>query len=100
MVHHSPILVASICAVLSVATPTFAADDSAPVTATAVTKYGLNVSGGSGSGSYAAGTVVKISAYAPAPGLVFDKWTGVTVAKPRSPDTTLVMPAAFVTVTA
>jgi len=42
----------------------------------AIPKYSLTVNGGSGSGSYTSGTVVNISANAPAYGKLFDQWTG------------------------
>src|SRR5262249_47693326 len=64
------------------------------------TNYALTVNNGTGSGSYAAGTVVTITANAPASGMVFDQWTGATVAAPGSSTTTLTMPAANTTVTA
>lgn len=41
-----------------------------------IPKYSLTVSGGSGSGSFAPGTEVNISANAPGYGKVFDQWTG------------------------
>lgn len=64
------------------------------------TLYTLTVTGGSGDGSYTAGTVVSITADAPAPGMVFDHWTGATVANSTSASTTLTMPAANATVAA
>jgi len=64
------------------------------------TTYTLTVSSGSGSGTYAAGAVVPISANAPPNGMVFDQWTGATVASATSASTTLTMPAANTTVTA
>jgi len=64
------------------------------------TQYALTVNGGSGDGSYAAGTQVTITADAPASGYVFDQWTGATVASTTSATTTLTMPAAATTVTA
>lgn len=69
------------------------------------TKYTLTVNYGSGSGDYAAGTVVTISAYAPeSSSKVFSKWTstttGVGFASATSASTTITMPASAVTVTA
>ncbi|HTI70093.1 MAG TPA: Ig-like domain-containing protein [Candidatus Limnocylindria bacterium] len=79
---------------------------SAPVTITVVAPvtnnatYQLTVAGGTGSGSYAAGTVVNISASQPPAGQVFLQWTGAAVASPTSPSTTLKMPTAPTVVTA
>ncbi|MCE9666677.1 hypothetical protein LY474_02525 [Myxococcus stipitatus] len=64
------------------------------------TTYVLTVNGGSGDGSYAAGTQVTITADAPVSGYVFDQWTGASVASATSATTTLTMPAAAATVTA
>jgi hypothetical protein len=58
------------------------------------------VNSGTGDGTYAAGTVVNITADAPAGGQVFSGWTGATVANPNAASTTLTMPAANTTVTA
>ncbi len=62
--------------------------------------YALTVQGGAGSGSYPAGTVVPISADAPADGMLFNAWSGLLVADPSSPSTTLVMPSKAGAVTA
>jgi hypothetical protein len=59
--------------------------------------YALTVVGGSGSGNYAAGTVVTIAANT---GQQFQSWTGATVTSANSATTTLTMPAAATTVTA
>jgi hypothetical protein len=67
---------------------------------TAVAKYTLSVVNGSGSGSYAAGTPVTITANAPPSDESFVDWTGATVANANTPSTTLTMPAANTTVTA
>lgn len=61
--------------------------------------YTLTVNGGTGSGSYAADTIVKISATVPS-GQRFTGWTGADVANSGSASTTLVMPAQNTTVTA
>jgi len=66
----------------------------------AIPTYALTVVNGSNSGSYAAGTVVAITANAALPGLVFSSWSGAAVASASSPTTTLTMPAANATVTA
>lgn len=68
----------------------------------AVTTYVLTVTNGSGSGSYAAGTTVAITANAPAAGQVFDKWTGdiSVVADIYSANTTVNMPNNAVNLTA
>lgn len=60
----------------------------------------LNVVNGTGSGSYAAGALVTITANAPPPGGAFVNWTGATVQNPTASTTTLVMPASDTTVTA
>ena len=65
-----------------------------------VQTYPLSVNGGSGSGNYAAGSIVNISANAPPTGQVFLNWTGSPVANPNAVTTTLTMPAAAASVTA
>ncbi|MDR2148440.1 MAG: T9SS type A sorting domain-containing protein, partial [Tannerella sp.] len=80
--------------------------DNATVTATykdaPVTTYTLTVNSGSGSGSYAPGTVVNISANTPPSGKVFDKWTGdiAGIANVNNASTTYTMGSANATVTA
>ncbi|MFP2924953.1 InlB B-repeat-containing protein [Pyxidicoccus sp. 3LG] len=64
------------------------------------TKYTLTVNQGSGDGQYVSGTLVPLTADAPAVGYVFDRWTGATVTQATSATTTLSMPAAATTVTA
>ncbi len=60
---------------------------------TAGTNYTLIVTSGSGDGVYAAGSVVTITADAPAGGMIFDAWTGATVANASSGSTTITMNA-------
>ncbi len=79
--------------IMPAATTTVKANYAAPT-------YPLTVVGGTGSGNYAAGTVVSISANAPPSGQAFLNWTGATVANPNASSTTLTMPAAATTVTA
>ncbi len=64
--------------------------------------YSLAVDNGSGSGSYAAGSSVAISADTPTSGQVFAGWSGDTasVQDVNAASTLLVMPAQNVTVTA
>jgi hypothetical protein len=69
------------------------------------TKYTVTVNYGSGSGSYAAGDIVSISAYAPtSSSRVFSKWSSsnsaVGFADSTGATTSFVMPASDVTVTA
>lgn len=75
-----------------------------PSSGSDVVKYTVSVSGGSGSGSYPAGTVVAINAYYMGEGQQFDKWTsstaGVGFANPNASSTTFTMPATNVAVTA
>src|ERR1039457_2108988 len=66
----------------------------------AIPTYILTVTGGTGSGTYAAGTVVGISANAAPAGQTFSAWTGASVANPSASSTTLTMPAANTAVTA
>ena len=73
---------------------------SAAVGSAARTKYSLTVVNGSGSGSYAAGAEVTITANAAPSGEVFSNWSGATVASATSSSTTITMPAAATTVTA
>lgn len=73
-------------------------------TSSGVGQYTVFVEGGSGSGSYAPGTVVIISCYTPADGMRFEKWTtesnGVALASTTMTTTTFTMPANNVTVKA
>ena len=73
-------------------------------TSSGVGQYTVFVEGGSGSGSYAPGTVVIISCYMPADGMKFEKWTtgsnGVALASTTMTTTTFTMPANNVTVKA
>lgn len=73
-------------------------------TSSGVGQYTVFVEGGSGSGSYAPGTVVIISCYMPAEGMRFEKWTtesnGVALASTTMTTTTFTMPANNVTVKA
>ena len=62
--------------------------------------YQLNVTNGSGGGSYAPGTVVTITANAPPAGSAFLNWTGSAVANANSATTTITMPSANASVTA
>jgi regulation of enolase protein 1 (concanavalin A-like superfamily) len=64
------------------------------------TLYTLTVTSGTGGGSYAAGTVVSIAANPSGAGMLFDRWTGATVANATASSTTLTMPAANTSVTA
>ena len=81
-----------------------ASASASPSTSPEVTKYTVSVSGGSGSGSYAAGEIVVINAYYMGDGQLFDKWTtstaGVGFANPNATSTTFTMPAANVAITA
>lgn len=63
-------------------------------------KHTLTVVNGTGGGSYAAGTVVTITANAPPAGQSFINWTGAAVASATATTTTLTMPSANTTVTA
>jgi len=84
------------------ASPTTLTMPQANTTVTAnctATKYSLIVVNGSGGGSYAAGTVVTITATPPS-GQSFVNWTGATVANAGTSPTTLTMPPANTTVTA
>lgn len=73
-------------------------------TAAATGQYVVTVIGGSGSGSYAPGATVIITANTPTAGKVFSKWTtesqGVTLASVSVSPTTFVMPSNNVTITA
>ncbi len=62
-------------------------------------QYALTVSGGTGTGSYPAGTSVSIAASVPS-GEQFVGWTGEAVSNSTSATTTLTMPANGETVTA
>ncbi|MFA7170705.1 MAG: chitosanase, partial [Candidatus Paceibacterota bacterium] len=64
--------------------------------------YALTVTNGSGDGAYTTGTQVTITANTPAPGKVFDKWTGGTssIASTTSSTTTVTMPSADITLIA
>ena len=65
--------------------------------------YAVTVSNGTGSGDYAAGATITITADAAPSGKVFDRWTtgnGVDFADATASTTTFTMPANDVTVTA
>ena len=66
--------------------------------------YSVTVIGGSGSGSYAQGAPVVITANTPAAGSVFSKWVtesqGVSLASVSTSPTTFTMPGNNVTITA
>ncbi len=65
--------------------------------------YTLTVIDGTGGGSYAAGTVVEISAVTPSAGMVFDHWesnAGGLIGDIHSTTTSFTMPANHVTLTA
>jgi hypothetical protein len=68
------------------------------------TTYTVNVNNGTGSGNFAQGATVNITAGTPPSGQQFKNWTttsaGVTFANADSASTTFVMPANAVTVTA
>jgi ribosomal protein L21E len=68
----------------------------------AATKYTLTVNTGTGSGSYASGSAVTISANTAPSGQVFDKWTGDTsyIASATSSSTTVTMPEKAISLTA
>ena len=80
-------------------TPTYQ-DDTPP----APTTYAVTVTGGTGSGDYAKGATVTITANAPAEGQEFSQWKvtagTVTLASATSATTTFAMPAESVSVTA
>ncbi|MDR1068292.1 MAG: hypothetical protein LBL36_03485, partial [Clostridiales Family XIII bacterium] len=78
-------------------------DAAATVTATYKNVHTLTVVNGTGSGSYASGKSVPISANPAPSGQVFDKWTtsnGGSFANDTSADTTFTMPDDDVTITA
>ena len=60
----------------------------------------LTVNNGTGSGGYAPGDTVSISANTPASGYLFDRWTGASVTASTNPNTTLIVPWVSTTVTA
>ena len=68
----------------------------------APTQYTLSVSGGTGSGSYAAGTVISVTANTAPAGSQFSGWTGTTGAltNASAASTTFTMPAAAATLSA
>jgi hypothetical protein len=78
-------------------------DAAATVRATYKNVHALTVANGTGSGSYASGKSVAISADVAPSGQVFDKWTtsnGGSFANDTSADTTFTMPDNPVTITA
>jgi hypothetical protein len=66
------------------------------------TTYNLNINGGTGGGSYSAGSVVGIVANAAPSGQMFDEWTGdtATVSDLGSASTTVTIPSANLTLSA
>ena len=79
-----------------------AAATSITATYSAIPTYALTVNSGTGGGTYAAGTVVTVTANAPQSGYQFAGWTGATsaLANPSASTTTLTMPAAATSITA
>ncbi|MDL2274136.1 S-layer homology domain-containing protein [Oscillospiraceae bacterium OttesenSCG-928-G22] len=73
-------------------------------TVNSIPTYAVTVSGGTGSGNYAQGATVSIAANGAPSGQQFKEWTvdsgGVTLANANSANTTFIMPANAVTVTA
>jgi hypothetical protein len=69
--------------------------------ATIPTTYALNVTNGTGSGSYSAGQILKIAANAPPTGKVFDRWTGDTsgIVNVNAANTAITMPSSIVNLT-
>lgn len=71
---------------------------------TPVSKYNVDVINGKGSSEFKAGEIVTISANPPAKGKIFDKWittsNNVTFSEESSENTTFIMPAEDVTITA
>lgn len=80
------------------------ASTSTTSTTGSVEMYSVTVIGGSGSGSYAKGAPVVITASTPAAGSVFSKWVtespGVSLASVSTTPTTFTMPGNNVTITA
>lgn len=68
----------------------------------AAATYALTVNGGIGSGSFAEGTNVTITANEPVSGKTFDRWTGDTsyLSNTASPMVTVTMPAKAISLTA
>ena len=64
--------------------------------------YTLTVTSGTGSGNYTAGTVVNITANAPATGKIFDKWTGdiTGIADVNNSSTIITIPAVNIGIAA
>jgi hypothetical protein len=76
---------------------------SAPVTVSLTVdrpRYLLTVQGGTGSGSYVAGTVVNLTIAEPPAGQQFISWAGAAVADNQAASTSLVMPSSDTTVAA
>jgi Divergent InlB B-repeat domain len=72
----------------------------ANTTVTATYSYTLTVINGTGSGQYAAGAVVPITANAAPSGEYFQQWTGPGIANANQPSTAVTMPATNTTVAA
>jgi len=95
--------ISGIASVSSSSTTITMPESDATITATYTsTKYTLTVNSGTGDGDYASGTVVDVSADAPASGKAFNMWSGETanVADVGDPTTTITMPAADTEITA
>ena len=67
-----------------------------------IERFALSVTSGSGSGEYRSGREVSIAANPAPEGQVFDRWVGdiAHVETPLNPNTTVVMPASEVAITA
>ena len=72
------------------------------ITATYIDVYVLTVNSGTGGGSFASGLRVPITATPPAPGKIFDRWTGATqyVESVTSTPTIVTIPSTNIAVTA
>ena len=96
--------ISNLANVSSAATTLITASMADTITATyaPVATYTLTVSNGSGSGSYPAGSVVTVTANAPASGSQFAGWTGATatLANNSSATTTLTVPTGGVAIAA
>lgn len=93
--------VATVADVNSMTTTVFLTSEAVVVAANYKVRYGLTVTGGTGSGSYFGGQVIPVNATIPG-GMVFNAWTGDTeyLADPNRADTTLVMPERNIAIVA
>jgi len=100
--YTSPVRIPANTTIYAIASKTGYVHSSVSKATVVATLYALTVNSGTGSGSYAEGTKVKVTAAAAPAGKIFDKWTG-DVQYLKNPDDSIneiTMPAKSISITA